>query len=33
VKELGGLFFAYMGPDPDEPPPLPNYAPLVDGIY
>jgi 5,5'-dehydrodivanillate O-demethylase len=28
VTELGGLIFAYMGPD--EPPPLPNYAPLVD---
>jgi len=28
VKELGGLIFAYMGPD--EPPPLPKYAPLVD---
>ena len=27
-KELGGLCFAYMGPHPDEPPPLPNYAPL-----
>ena len=30
VKELGGLLFAYMGPDQDDPPPLPNYAPLVD---
>ena len=28
VKELGGLIFAYLGPD--EPPPLPSYAPLVD---
>ena len=30
VKELGGLIFAYMGPDHDSPPPLPNYSPLVD---
>jgi phenylpropionate dioxygenase-like ring-hydroxylating dioxygenase large terminal subunit len=30
VKELGGLLFAYMGPDRDDPPPLPNYAPLVE---
>ena len=30
VKELGGLIFAYMGPDPENPPPLPNYSPLVD---
>ena len=30
VKELGGLFFAYMGPNPSTPPPLPNYSPLVD---
>ena len=30
VSELGGLIFAYMGPDPDQPPPLPNYSPLVD---
>jgi phenylpropionate dioxygenase-like ring-hydroxylating dioxygenase large terminal subunit len=30
VKELGGLIFAYMGPDQDHPLPLPNYAPLVD---
>ena len=29
VKELGGLIFAYMGPDKDDPPPLPRYAPLV----
>ena len=29
VKELGGLIFAYMGPEKDEPP-LPNYAPLVE---
>ena len=25
VKELGGLIFAYMGPDQDNPPPLPKY--------
>lgn len=30
VRELGGLIFAYMGPHPDNPPPLPPYAPLVD---
>tara|TARA_A100001037_G_C15104541_1_gene615701 strand:- start:626 stop:1825 length:1200 start_codon:yes stop_codon:yes gene_type:complete len=30
VRELGGLIFAYMGPEPDEPPPLPNYSPLID---
>ena len=30
VRSLGGLLFAYMGPDPDNPPPLPNYSPLVD---
>lgn len=29
VKELGGLIFAYIGPDKDDPPPLPRYAPLV----
>jgi phenylpropionate dioxygenase-like ring-hydroxylating dioxygenase large terminal subunit len=29
VRELGGLIFAYMGPQPDNPPPLPNYSPLV----
>jgi phenylpropionate dioxygenase-like ring-hydroxylating dioxygenase large terminal subunit len=27
VKELGGLIFAYMGRNRDDPPPLPNYAP------
>lgn len=32
VRELGGLIFAYMGPDRDEPPPLPRYSPLaIDG--
>jgi phenylpropionate dioxygenase-like ring-hydroxylating dioxygenase large terminal subunit len=30
VKELGGLIFAYLGPNKEDPPPLPNYAPLVD---
>src|SRR5262249_23810771 len=30
VQELGGLLFAYMGQDKDDPPPLPNYAPLVE---
>ena len=30
VRELGGLIFAYMGPDKDNPPPLPNYAPLLE---
>ena len=30
VRELGGLIFAYMGPDANHPPPLPKYSPLVD---
>jgi len=30
VRELGGLIFAYMGEDREHPPPLPNYAPLLD---
>ena len=30
VRELGGLIFVYMGADRDNPPPLPNYAPLLD---
>jgi len=30
VREFGGLIFAYMGPDQDNPPPLPQYAPLLD---
>ncbi|MPZ75768.1 MAG: Rieske 2Fe-2S domain-containing protein [Deltaproteobacteria bacterium] len=30
VQELGGLIFAYMGADQDNPPPLPKYSPLVD---
>ena len=30
VREQGGLLFAYLGPKPDDPPPLPKYAALVD---
>ncbi|MGH7770319.1 MAG: Rieske 2Fe-2S domain-containing protein [Candidatus Binatia bacterium] len=30
VRELGGLIFAYLGPNPKEPPPLPRYSCLVD---
>jgi phenylpropionate dioxygenase-like ring-hydroxylating dioxygenase large terminal subunit len=30
VRELGGLIFAYLGPDPGVPPPLPKYSPLMD---
>jgi phenylpropionate dioxygenase-like ring-hydroxylating dioxygenase large terminal subunit len=30
VKELGGLLFAYMGPEQHDPPPLPRYAALAD---
>jgi len=30
VRELGGLIFAYMGPNADKPPPLPNYSALID---
>jgi phthalate 4,5-dioxygenase oxygenase subunit len=30
VREQGGLIFAYMGADRDDPPPLPKYSPLVD---
>lgn len=30
VRELGGLIFAYMGADRDHPPPLPQYAPLLE---
>jgi phenylpropionate dioxygenase-like ring-hydroxylating dioxygenase large terminal subunit len=30
VREQGGFIFAYLGPDRDEPPPLPRYFPLVD---
>jgi phthalate 4,5-dioxygenase len=30
VRELGGLILAYMGPDQQSPPPLPQYKALVD---
>jgi phthalate 4,5-dioxygenase oxygenase subunit len=30
VREQGGLIFAYMGPDQNDPPPLPKYSPLID---
>ncbi len=30
VKELGGLIFAYMGPNPETPPPLPRFSPLIE---
>ncbi|HWO41983.1 MAG TPA: Rieske 2Fe-2S domain-containing protein [Candidatus Eisenbacteria bacterium] len=30
VRELGGLIFAYLGPNRTDPPPLPRYSPLVD---
>jgi phenylpropionate dioxygenase-like ring-hydroxylating dioxygenase large terminal subunit len=30
VLELGGLIFAYMGPDRANPPPLPKYEALAD---
>ncbi len=30
VRELGGLIFGYLGADPANPPPLPNYSPLID---
>ena len=30
VRDQGGLIFAYMGPDQDNPPPLPKYLPLMD---
>ena len=30
VREQGGLIFAYMGPEQNEPPPLPMYSPLID---
>jgi phenylpropionate dioxygenase-like ring-hydroxylating dioxygenase large terminal subunit len=30
VREQGGLIFAYMGADQDDPPALPKYSPLVD---
>lgn len=31
VREQGGLLFAYLGPDRDNPPPLPRYKALADG--
>jgi phthalate 4,5-dioxygenase len=30
VRELGGLFFAYLGPEQGDPPPLPKYRALAD---
>ena len=30
VQEQGGLIFAYLGPDQDNPPPLPKYQALAD---
>jgi 5,5'-dehydrodivanillate O-demethylase oxygenase subunit len=30
VQELGGLIFGYFGPNPENPPPLPRYSPLID---
>jgi phthalate 4,5-dioxygenase len=30
VREQGGLLFAYMGPDKDDPPPLPRFKALAD---
>jgi phenylpropionate dioxygenase-like ring-hydroxylating dioxygenase large terminal subunit len=30
VREFGGLIFAYLGPDRDNPPPVPRYSPLVN---
>lgn len=30
VRELGGLIFAYLGPNPEDPPPLLSYSPLID---
>jgi phenylpropionate dioxygenase-like ring-hydroxylating dioxygenase large terminal subunit len=30
VQEQGGLIFAYLGPDQDNPPPLPRYKALAD---
>jgi phenylpropionate dioxygenase-like ring-hydroxylating dioxygenase large terminal subunit len=31
VREQGGLLFAYLGPRPENPPPLPKYKALADG--
>ncbi len=33
VRELGGLIFAYLGPDKESPPPLPRYDVLVQKGY
>jgi phenylpropionate dioxygenase-like ring-hydroxylating dioxygenase large terminal subunit len=30
VRELGGLLFAYLGPEQTDPPPLPHYQALAD---
>jgi len=30
VREQGGLLFAYFGPQPESPPPLPKYKTLAD---
>ena len=30
VREKGGLIFAYLGPNPDKPPPFLKFSPLVD---
>jgi phenylpropionate dioxygenase-like ring-hydroxylating dioxygenase large terminal subunit len=30
VREQGGLLFAYLGPQPESPPPLPKYKALAD---
>jgi len=30
VREQGGLVFAYLGPNPEKPPPLPRYSCLID---
>jgi phenylpropionate dioxygenase-like ring-hydroxylating dioxygenase large terminal subunit len=30
VREQGGFIFAYLGPDQDDPPPLPRYKALAD---
>ncbi|MGH7794888.1 MAG: Rieske 2Fe-2S domain-containing protein, partial [Candidatus Binatia bacterium] len=30
VQEQGGLIFAYLGTDQDNPPPPPRYSPLID---
>ena len=30
VREQGGLIFAYLGPNPEDPPPFLNYAALMD---